>query len=147
MSLLFCISTLSQFEPEHLDVLTAELDRFNWDKLENADKFGDDLAKLRSSLLPLAKNIKRRCFNLLGHAHLDMAWLWTTDETYEVAERTFKSVLNLQQDFPALAFGHTSPALYEWIEHNRPPTVYRDQECSQVEPVGNIRGNVDRTRN
>ena len=111
---------LSQFRPEHLDVLRAELDRFNWDNLQNADKFGYDLIKLRSSLLPLAKNIKRRCFNLLGHAHLDMAWLWTTDETYEVAERTFKSVLNLQQDFPALTFGHTSPALYEWIEHNRP---------------------------
>ena len=111
---------LSQFEPEHLDVLTAELDKFNWHNLGSADKFGDDLAKLRSSLLPLAENIKRRCFNLLGHAHLDMAWLWTTDETYEVAERTFKSVLSLQQDFPALTFGHTSPALYEWIEHNRP---------------------------
>ena len=111
---------LSQFEPEHLDVLTAELDKFNWHNLGSADKFGDDLAKLRSSLLPLAENIKRRCFNLLGHAHLDMAWLWSTEETYEVAERTFKSVLSLQQDFPALTFGHTSAALYEWIEHNRP---------------------------
>jgi alpha-mannosidase len=111
---------LSQFKPADLDVLAAELNQFNWQNLEQADKFGDDLARLRSHLLPLAQDIKQRRFNLLGHAHLDMAWLWTTDETYEVAERTFKSVLNLQQDFPALTFGHTSPALYEWIEHNRP---------------------------
>ncbi len=111
---------LTQFEPEHLDVLATALDKFNWDNFENGNKFGDDLAKLRSSLLPLGKNIKQRRFNLLGHAHLDMAWLWTTDETYEVAERTFKSVLSLQQDFPALTFGHTSPALYQWLEINRP---------------------------
>ena len=111
---------LTRFEPEHLEVLTGELNNFSWHNLENSDGFGYDLAQLRSRLLPLARNIKRRCFNLLGHAHLDMAWLWTTDETYEVAERTFKSVLSLQQDFPDLTFGHTSPALYQWIEQNRP---------------------------
>ncbi|PSB12530.1 alpha-mannosidase [Pleurocapsa sp. CCALA 161] len=111
---------LSQFKPADLEVLAAKLNRFDWQHLAQADKFNDDLAQLRSRLLPLAQDIKQRRFNLLGHAHLDMAWLWTTDETYEVAERTFKSVLNLQQDFPALTFGHTSPALYEWIEHNRP---------------------------
>ncbi|NJR44953.1 MAG: alpha-mannosidase [Hyellaceae cyanobacterium CSU_1_1] len=111
---------LSEFKPADLDVLAAALDGFNWHNLQQADKFTEDLAQLRSHLLPLAQDIKQRRFNLLGHAHLDMAWLWTTDETYEVAERTFKSVLNLQQDFPALTFGHTSPALYEWIENNRP---------------------------
>jgi alpha-mannosidase len=111
---------ISQFEPEHLDVLTAELDKFNWRNLSNGDRFVYDLGKLRSSLLPLGKNIKQRCFNLLGHAHLDMAWLWTTAETYEIAQRTFKSVLSLQQNFPNLIFGHTSPALYQWIENNRP---------------------------
>ena len=109
---------LSQFKPADLQVLATALDKFSWDNI-GTDQFANDLAELRSQLLPLAADIKQRRFNLLGHAHLDMAWLWTTDETYEVAERTFKSVLNLQQDFP-LKFGHTSPALYEWIEHNCP---------------------------
>ncbi|MGL5833865.1 MAG: alpha-mannosidase [Waterburya sp.] len=111
---------LSQFKPADLDILATALDEFNWQNLAQADKFNEDLAQLRSRLLPLAGDLKQRRFNLLGHAHLDMAWLWTTDETYEVAERTFKSVLELQQDFPTLIFGHTSPALYEWIEHHRP---------------------------
>ena len=111
---------LLQFKPADLQILAAALDKFSWDNIPQADRFINDLAQLRSQLLPLATEIKQRRFNLLGHAHLDMAWLWTTDETYEVAERTFKSVLNLQQDFPALKFGHTSPALYEWIEHHRP---------------------------
>ena len=111
---------ISQFEPEQLERLAGELAKFNWDNIKDADRFRYDLQKLRSNLLPFGEKIKQRRFNLLGHAHLDMAWLWTTEETYDVAESTFKSVLNLQQDFPHLTFGHTSPALYQWIEINRP---------------------------
>jgi alpha-mannosidase len=57
---------------------------------------------------------------LLGHAHLDLAWLWPVAETWEVAERTFRSVLDLQGEFPQLTFGHTSPVLYDWIARHRP---------------------------
>ncbi|MCC0176045.1 alpha-mannosidase [Waterburya agarophytonicola K14] len=123
---------LGEFQPEHLEVLTEELNKFNWSNIQNADRFFYDLQKLRSSLLPLGKDIKQRCFNLLGHAHLDMAWLWTTEETKEVAQRTFKSVLSLQQNFPALTFGHTSPALYEWIERDNPELFIEIQNAVRL---------------
>ncbi|NJL21439.1 MAG: hypothetical protein HC895_12420, partial [Leptolyngbyaceae cyanobacterium SM1_3_5] len=58
--------------------------------------------------------------HLLGHAHLDLAWLWPIAETWDLADRTFRSVLQLQQEFPDLIFGHSSPALYAWIEQHRP---------------------------
>ncbi len=111
---------LIQFQPEHLKIFAGELNKFSWHNIKDADRFFHDLQELRSSLLSLGKDIKQRCFNLLGHAHLDMAWLWTTEETKEIAQRTFKSVLSLQQNFPSLVFGHTSPALYEWIEQDLP---------------------------
>lgn len=59
-------------------------------------------------------------FRLLGHAHLDLAWLWSVAETWQVAIRTFESVLTLQDEFPELIFCHSTPALYAWIEENRP---------------------------
>lgn len=111
---------LSRFAPEDLEVLTQELNNFSWQNLPHADRFTADLSQLRSRLIPLGKNLQQRCFYLLGHAHLDMAWLWTTTETKEVAQRTFNSVLSLQQNYPALIFGHTSPALYQWIEIDYP---------------------------
>ena len=58
--------------------------------------------------------------NLLGHAHLDLAWLWPIEETWSAAERTFESVLKLQAEFPELIFCHSTPALYAWIEEHRP---------------------------
>ncbi|BAU66298.1 glycosyl hydrolase 38 domain protein [Stanieria sp. NIES-3757] len=111
---------LNQFEPEKLIVLASEIEKIKWNLVLNAEEFNRHLNHLRQRLLPLAKNIKQRSFYSLGHAHLDMAWLWTTNETYQVAQRTFQSVLKLQQNFPHLTFGHTTSALYEWIEKNRP---------------------------
>ncbi len=57
---------------------------------------------------------------LLGHAHLDLAWLWPVAETWEAAQRTFESALKLQSEFPDLIFCHSTPALYAWIEEHRP---------------------------
>ncbi len=111
---------LTKFEPEKLSTLATVINQINWSILQSAEETDCHLNHIRQSLLPLVKKIKHRKFHLLGHAHLDMAWLWTTAETYQVAQRTFKSVLNLQQDYPGLTFCHTSPALYQWIEENSP---------------------------
>ena len=56
----------------------------------------------------------------LGHAHLDLAWLWPVADTWRAAERTFDSVLALLQPFEELHFGHSTPALYAWLEQHRP---------------------------
>ncbi|MDJ0731251.1 MAG: alpha-mannosidase [Crocosphaera sp.] len=111
---------LSTFYPEKLDFLEERVNHINWNYVHNINKFNDELIKLRQQLEPLSHEIKQRHINIVGHAHLDMAWLWTVDETWEVAERTFRSVINLQKEFNDLTFCHTTPVLYEWIEKNRP---------------------------
>jgi alpha-mannosidase len=89
---------------------------------------GEKLSKFRG-LKPPPKNLTVNCLKtsiyigeiyLLGHAHLDLAWLWPIEETWSAAERTFESVLKLQAEFPDLIFCHSTPALYAWIEEHRP---------------------------
>jgi alpha-mannosidase len=78
---------------------------------------------------------------LLGHAHLDMAWLWEVAETWEVAERTFRSTLKLQQLFPDLTFCHSTPALYEWMEINQPEVfagICQQIQAGKWEVVGGM---------
>ncbi|MBF2020440.1 MAG: alpha-mannosidase [Hydrococcus sp. C42_A2020_068] len=123
---------LETFEPEKLNALATAIQQIDWNVVCDAEKFDRCLSTLRQTLQPLAASIKKRCFHLLGHAHLDMAWLWTTSETWEVAQRTFESVLNLQQDFPELTFCHTSPALYAWIEKHRPDLFKAIQEAAKA---------------
>jgi alpha-mannosidase len=113
---------LNAHEPTKLDSLAAALNQLPWSVLAVTDRasFDAGLVKLRQQLKPLGDLVKQRQLQMLGNAHLDMAWLWPLSETWQVAERTFRSVLGLQADFPELIFNHTSPALYAWIEQNRP---------------------------
>ncbi|MFZ0409378.1 MAG: alpha-mannosidase [Cyanobium sp.] len=62
---------------------------------------------------------------VLGHAHLDLAWLWPVADTWRAAERTFVSTLELMERFPQLHFGHSTPALYAWLERQRPALFAR----------------------
>ncbi|MGB7518004.1 MAG: alpha-mannosidase, partial [Spirulinaceae cyanobacterium] len=120
---------LAKFEPEKLGALATELDKLNWQVATNQAEFNQALLKLRQNLLSLAINLKQRCIQMLTHAHLDLAWLWEVEETWEVAQRTFASVLKLKLDFPELTFCHTSPVLYQWLEKNRPQLFKEIQEA------------------
>ena len=77
-------------------------------------------------------------FHLLGHAHLDLAWLWPVADTWEAAVRTFASALTLLERHPPLCFGHSTPALYAWIEQHRPALFARIRAAMQAgrwEPI------------
>lgn len=106
--------------PESLADLEAAVRSLDWAWVGDRDKFDGELVRLRDRLLPFSVTIRERKITLLGHAHLDLAWLWPVSETWDAAERTFKSVLQLQSEFPELIFSHSSPALYAWLETNRP---------------------------
>jgi alpha-mannosidase len=78
-----------------------------------------ELERLRSAAgMPPGPGVGR--VQVLGHAHLDLAWLWPVADTWRAAERTFRSALDLLERFPHLHFGHSTPALYAWFEQHRP---------------------------
>jgi alpha-mannosidase len=111
---------LTQFAPEQLGRLAEAMEQIDWDAIARSSAFDQSLMTLRQNLLPWSREIRERSIHLVGHAHLDLAWLWDVAETWNAAERTFKSVLQLQEEFPELTYCHTSPVLYAWIEENRP---------------------------
>jgi alpha-mannosidase len=106
--------------PKRLPELATAIDALDWSQVGDRTQFDAELMALRDRLRPFSSWIKQRQISLLGHAHLDLAWLWPVSETWEVAQRTFASVLHLQAEFPELIFTHSTPALYAWIEEHRP---------------------------
>jgi len=116
---------------DNLNYLKSQLKLIDWEGVSNREKFERSLSKLREKLLDFPPNSELRKnsnIKLLGHAHLDLAWLWPVGETWEAAQRTFESVLNLQQEFPELIFTHSTSALYQWIEENRPDLFAKIKE-------------------
>ena len=56
----------------------------------------------------------------IGHAHMDLAYLWTTDQTRAKVGRTFANVLGLMDRYPSFCFTQSQPQLYQWAEENYP---------------------------
>ena len=55
-----------------------------------------------------------------GHAHIDVAWLWTLGQTRRKAGRTFHTVLRLMEEFPEYTFSQSQPQLYDYIKQDYP---------------------------
>jgi alpha-mannosidase len=77
----------------------------------------------------------------VGHAHIDVAWLWTLDQTRRKAGRTFHNVLRLMDQFPAFRFSQSQPQLYDFVRQDYPELFQAIQErvaqC-RWEPIGGM---------
>jgi alpha-mannosidase len=56
----------------------------------------------------------------VGHAHIDVAWLWTLGQTRRKAGRTFHTVLRLMEQFPDYHFTQSQPQLYDFVRQDYP---------------------------
>jgi alpha-mannosidase len=60
----------------------------------------------------------------VGHAHLDVAWLWTYAETRRKARRTFATALR-QIEAGSYVFAQSQPQLYAWVAADDPELFAR----------------------
>ncbi len=68
-------------------------------------------------------------YTAVGHAHLDLAWLWPKRETMRKALRTFTNALSLIDKNPDFVFGASQAWLYDWIKQNNPATFEKIQKA------------------
>lgn len=55
-------------------------------------------------------------YTAIGHAHLDLAWLWPIRETLRKGERTFATQLLNMQKYPEYYFGASQAQLFDWMK-------------------------------
>ncbi len=76
-----------------------------------------------------------------GHAHIDVAWLWTISQTRRKAGRTFHTVLRLMEQFPDYHFTQSQPQLYDYIQQDYPdllPAIKERVAEGRWEPIGGM---------
>ncbi len=56
----------------------------------------------------------------IGHAHMDVAYLWPIDQIRQKNARTYSNVLRLMEKYPEFIFSHSQPQLYAWTETDFP---------------------------
>ncbi len=56
----------------------------------------------------------------VGHAHIDLAWLWPLRETRRKAGRTFATALRMMEEYPDYVFGTSQPQMLQWVQEDYP---------------------------
>ncbi len=70
----------------------------------------------------------RRVLHLLGHSHLDVAWLWGTGEGRDALIKTVEHVLNLMRRFKGFKFAQSTALYYLWLKELRPDLLEEVKE-------------------
>lgn len=75
----------------------------------------------------------------IGHAHLDLAWLWPIRETIRKGTRTLASALYNFERYPEYRFGCSQPQLFAWIKERQPELYLKIKDAvraGRIEPQG-----------
>ncbi|HQE91193.1 MAG TPA: glycoside hydrolase family 38 C-terminal domain-containing protein [Anaerolineae bacterium] len=59
----------------------------------------------------------------VGHAHMDLGWLWPIRETIRKGARTFSTAIELTERYPDYVFGASQPQYFLWMKQ-RYPALY-----------------------
>lgn len=71
-------------------------------------------------LMPVAQVAKEYKVILAAHAHIDMNWMWSYNETVAVTLATFRSVLNIMDQYPDFCFSQSQASVYKIVEEYDP---------------------------
>jgi len=79
--------------------------------------------------------------SIVGHAHLDTAWLWPLRETIRKCARTFSTVLELMDRYPEYRFVVSQAQHLAWMRDHYPELWERMKERvaeGRLEPTGSM---------
>lgn len=86
----------------------------------NQAAFAQSLVTAQQDLQPLHAWMKQFTVRLVGNSHIDMAWLWPWTETVEVVRNTFRTALQLMDEYPGFIYSQSSVRDYEWLRDKYP---------------------------
>lgn len=86
------------------------------------------LAETRGRCEALRLEAKKRRVYLVGHAHIDMNWLWEMEETKDIIRRDFTTVCKLSDEFDSFRFSQSQCAVYDIARTHFPELYERVRE-------------------
>ncbi|MBE6611466.1 MAG: alpha-mannosidase [Ruminococcaceae bacterium] len=98
--------------------------------LENAIKEEGVLTKsacyaAEAAIMPLQSAAKEYSVILCAHAHIDMNWMWSWQETVASAVATFTTMLDMMDEYPDFTYSQSQTSVYKLIEDYEPELMER----------------------
>ena len=83
----------------------------------------ETVLRAEEMLAPIVPLCKSYTAHFVGHAHIDMNWMWGYNETASVTVDTFRTVLDLMKEYPEFTFAQSQASTYRIIEENAPEMI------------------------
>jgi len=91
-----------------------------------SDRLVEAVEAAERRLAPIGRVAKTYTVHCVGHAHIDMNWMWSWPETVAVTNDTFLTVLKLMEEFPDFCFTQSQASVY---------AIVRDYVPELLEPI------------
>ena len=91
-------------------------------RLEGLQSVIEDAERIMAPIGEAAKNYTIHC---VGHAHIDMNWMWSWPETVSVTNDTFTTVDRLMEAYPDFCFTQSQASVYALTEKHHPELFER----------------------
>ncbi len=114
---------LKKYVEDAADALNPEdIQNRQWDRVLN------EIRKAEEILEVFRKDAKKFRIHLIGHAHIDMNWLWSYEDTVHTCLRDFETVNKLMERYPDLTFSQSQAHIYKIVEDRNKPLFKKVQE-------------------
>ena len=110
-----------------LDAGVAEMAHAGEPKWPDSSRFYDSVARAgvtyRQRFAAEFEAHEREKVLMVGHAHIDVGWLWPVAQSRKKVGRTFSTALALMERYPDYHFFQSQPVLYQFTKEDY-PTIY-----------------------
>ena len=89
------------------------------------DRLEAAIGEAEAILAPVGKVAKKYTIHCVGHAHIDMNWMWSWPETVATTNDTFLTMLKLMDEFPDFCFTQSQASVYALIRDYNPALLER----------------------
>ena len=83
------------------------------------------LKRITAKAVARVQDRSKERVHVVGHAHIDMNWLWTWNETLKTGHDTFRQVVAFMDEYPDFTFIQSQAALYKAMEKTEPELFER----------------------
>ncbi|MBI3403969.1 MAG: alpha-mannosidase, partial [Acidobacteria bacterium] len=121
------VLALLKDKPESEQQLDAAFHAVAFTALERGDQaaFDASLREAHKRLEVFRPQWQNYSIRATGNSHIDMAWLWPWTETVEVARNTFRTALELMNEYPEYTFTQSTAQMSAWME-DKYPLLFRE---------------------
>lgn len=88
--------------------------------VENKTITKNQMLECEKILFPIRDAAKKYKLYCVSHAHIDMNWMWSYNETVAITLDTFRTVLKLMCEYPQLTYSQSQTSTYKIVEDNDP---------------------------